>query len=188
MPLPEILMAGAVHPFGAADDLGAVAPDGPSIDFTIQTQDADQLCWAAVAVSIALVKDSPPVWTHQCQLVNDLFNLSDCCPDPRLGACNQQADLEDALAKTGHLQLGPIPPLSFDQVRNEIADNNLVCCRIETNGVGHFIVISACNDNGDTQQVRVHDPQRGSESERDYDEVLNHYLGQGTCTHAYLTQ
>ena len=188
MPLPEILMAGALHPFGAAEVLEAAAPDGPSIDFTIQTQDADQLCWAAVAVSIALASDSATQWKRQCLLVNDLFNRLDCCPNPRLGACNQQADLEVALQRTGHLQLGPVLPLTFDEVRAEIVANNFVCCRIQTNGVGHFIVISACSDNGGAQQVRVHDPQGGFESERDYEEVLHHYLGQGTCTHAYLTQ
>jgi Papain-like cysteine protease AvrRpt2 len=189
MPLPEILMAGAFNPLGAAEAPGDAASDGPSIDFTIQSQDADQLCWAAVAVSVALAYEPATQWQRQCLLVNDLFNLSNCCPDPKLGACNQQADLELALTRTGHLQLGPVPPLSFNQVRDEIVAKHFVCCRIETNGVGHFIVISACSDNGGVQQVRVHDPQQGSsESERDYEEVLNHYLGQGTCTHAYFTQ
>ena len=190
MPLPEILMAGALHPFGAAEALGEVAPDGPNIDFTIQTQDADQLCWAAVAISVALAYEPTTQWKRQCLLVNDLFNLPDCCSDPKLVECNRQADLEVALKRTGHLQLGggPLPPLSFNQVRDEIVAKNFVCCRIETNGVGHFIVISACSDDGGAQQVRVHDPQRGSESERVYEEVLNHYLGLGTCTHAYLTQ
>jgi len=188
MALPPILMAGAVQPIGAAEDLVAASPAGPSIEFTIQQQAVDQWCWAAVAVSVALTYDLGTRWSQQCLLANDLFTQQTCCDDPSSQACNQQARLEDALSKTGHLDQGPIPPIPFDQVKSELVAQKLVCLRIQTDGVGHFVVISGCSDDSGDQRLDLHDPQGIPDSNLSFDEVMSRYNGNGVCTDAYLTR
>src|SRR5579864_1132867 len=103
MALPLNLMAGAVQPIGSADALGGALPAGPSVAFTIQQQVVDQWCWAAVAVSVALKYEPGTQWSQQCLLANALLNQGTCCDDPNSQACDQQARLEDALGRTGHL-------------------------------------------------------------------------------------
>jgi Papain-like cysteine protease AvrRpt2 len=190
MPLPELLTTGASRPI-AGLAVASTAAGGqaaaPGIDFVIQRQGADQWCWAAVTVSVALHYD-PATSVTQCQLAKLVIGANGCCDDPTSDACNQQADLELALDRTQHLRQGPIDPLDFGALMREITARRLVCCRIETDGVGHFVVISGCSEAEGSQSVDVHDPQGLQIATYSYETLLTNYLGAGRWTHAYLTE
>jgi Papain-like cysteine protease AvrRpt2 len=187
--LPELLTNDASPSFAVPETADALAggTEVLGIDFEIQPQAVGEWCWAAVTVSVTRHYD-PATQLTQCRLANLIIGPNTCCDDPMSAACDQQADLEVALDRTQHLRQGPISPLDFSDLKGEIKAQRLVCCRIETDGVGHFVVISGCSASDGAERVDVHDPQGLQEATYDYDELLNNYLGAGRCTHAYLTE
>jgi papain like cysteine protease AvrRpt2 len=189
MPQPEILLERVIHPFPAAgpattqEDVGGAAP-ARSISFDLQAQRQDQWCWAAVAVSVSIHYDLTTL--TQCRLASAVLNLPTCCQDET--SCNQQAALSDALRETHNLAEGPIAPLEFGDVRDEIERDRLVCCRIERDGQGHFVVLSGYKQDLADEWVDVQDPFGDVTATYRYNDFLTRYQTTGRCTHAYLTE
>jgi len=191
MPVPEIFLEGAIHPFnathkaeipaGAAVDFGRAAPSG-SIAFDLQQQRQEQWCWAAVAVSISVHYDGTNL--SQCELAKTVLNDNTCCQSEP--SCNQQAPLSTALQATGNLANGPVAPLDFADVKNEIDQVRLVCCRMEKE-TGHFLVLSGYREDLSEEWVDVQDPWGDTFASMAYAKFLNQHE-RGPCTHAYFTE
>lgn len=189
MTLPQIFLEGAIRPFSSAPeaDVNAVdlkeldeAPSG-SIHFDLQPQSQNQWCWAAVAVSVSIHYDASN-WT-QCELAKSVLHRSTCCQSEP--SCDDQAPLSTALETTENLAEGPIPPLDFGEVRDEIDGKRLVCCRMEKS-TGHFLVLSGYREEPSDTWVDVQDPWGDTFASMPYDKFLFQHE-RGPCTHAYRT-
>ena len=190
MSVPQILLEGAIRPFnatpeaevvtGAPTDFGGAPPSG-NIVFDLQQQRQEQWCWAAVAVSVSTHYDATNL--TQCELAKTVLNKSTCCQDEP--SCNQQAPLSTALQKTENLADGPVAPLDFAAVRDEIDRARLVCCRMEKE-TGHFLVLSGYREDLSDEWVDVQDPWGDTFASMTFERFLNQHE-RGPCTHAYLT-
>jgi hypothetical protein len=116
-----------------------------------------------VAVSVARKYNPQTTW-RQCTLATQVLgqNGLDCCSPG--SNCNKAKTLSEAFAKTGHLdgQRFLNPNISFEQVCDEIRDDQPFCVRIEWPEdplVGHFVAVTgfSVGPNGE-QYLDVQDP------------------------------
>ena len=146
-------------------------------EFVIQPQKQSEWCWAATAASVAQYFD-PTTTLEQCDVVNILENVSDCCANP--SSYNQPADLASAIQTVGCLRLSLDRALTFDELRQEIDAGRPVCAGIAwDSGGGHAVLITAYNVlSSGSHHIHVEDPLNPS-GDVDFDEFSNAYHGDG---------
>jgi hypothetical protein len=155
---------------------------GTSLNFTMQHQQQDEWCWAAVSISIAAYFGDAS-WS-QCGLANSFFGQVLCCMYPN--SCNRPFFLDQALQKVGHFRLFSTGPAALNQVQAEIAAGRPLGVRIQWagSGDGHFVAIDGCTDDS----VEVQDPWTGGYTSVEYNTFLTAYAGigdTGVWTHCY---
>ena len=153
--------------------------------FSIQKQEQNLWCWAAVSASVDAYF-SPNKFKSQSEIANLVLTRSDCSPANRV--CNQRATLQDALAAVTRLQNFETRPLEFHEIREQIDKKLPVCVRIGWFGSGgHFVVISgyAVSKSG-RKLLSVRDPFY-HDSVLEYEEFASAYLmGRGSWTDSFF--
>jgi len=156
------------------------------LKFVMQTQEQQQWCWAAVAVSIGNFYGGHQ-W-NQCSLVNSVLGCNNCCTDPCPGCCNIPWRLERALITVGHLSAVESGAKSYLITRAEIDSERPLCARIGWDGGGgHFVIIMGYLEGNDGDEfLHIWDPKSGK-SIVTMDEFTRRYKGTGSWTHSYFT-
>ena len=163
------------------------------LDFSMETQLGDAMCWAAVGSSCALFYDPTSGW-NQCKLASASIIPSpgDCSKDPEHSACDIPWYLQnkenigsfvtagiDNNFKKGHI--------SFQQLMNELDQGRVVAYLLEIDIDGkidnmshftHFLVIAGYDSTGTEQNVTIYDPFFGK-SDMPYNEFVANYKCQG---------
>jgi hypothetical protein len=158
-------------------------PHWRRLNFTMQTQQQTQWCWAAVSASVSAFFDATTGWT-QCAIVNAELGRTDCCTNGSSTNCNRPWYLDSALSRTGNLQTWSSGVCTLADVTQEVNAGRPLCARIGwSGGGGHFLAIDGYNCELST--IAVDDPWFGAS-----DVVLSTfqtaYQGSGSCTHTYL--
>ena len=169
-----------------ADAPGPEPPDRPpprpprskQLSFTVQKQEQDLWCWAAITVSVADFYDGTT--SRQCDLVNRRRGRQTCCSEPDASdetRCNIADVTSQALQDVNHLD-AVVGVLTFRQVQDEIVENNVIGVRIAWPGtdVGHAITLDGyyITDDG-TPTVIGKDPAPGESFSMPYDEFKTAY-------------
>lgn len=173
----------------------------PVSNFRMQTQEALNWCWAAVAVSINDFLDPPPVgataivptWT-QFTLANKLLGITGpgCSMDPGGMVCNQPESLATALTITANLRPnGALADqyLTFICIQSWVNAQLPIGARIKWRGKGaHFIALDGYKVLTSGQQmVHVQDPSPGaSPGFVDYDFLVEDYEEDGYWIDTFL--
>jgi hypothetical protein len=175
-PLPR-----AVSPLGGA----AIVGPGRSknLQFTMQSQQGNNWCWAATASSVSSFFDPNSSWS-QCQVASACLS-SQCCASPT--PCDVQFTLDGPLQQTGNLQGSPLQGSDTrGNVHAEIDNDRPVCCHIAwSGGTGHFVAVSGYDSN--TDDVLIDDPLYGR-STVPYISFVSAYRGSGSWDFTYYTQ
>ncbi len=135
------------------------------LKFTMQAQQQDYWCWAAVASSICAFYP-PPNGTPakpQCEIATTFLGIP-CCLNPLPAPSadwpgNEEFSLEVPLDQFGHLAQPKIGgALDFPSIIREIDAERPVCCHVDWGGGsdGHFVVIVGYNPAN--QEIVVRDP------------------------------
>jgi Papain-like cysteine protease AvrRpt2 len=167
-----------------------------NLTFSIEHQDQDQWCWAAVTISICrFYKDQR--WQHQCNLVNEILSSIlggvDCCEDGASDNCNISFSLSDVLNTTGHLVQLVQGVVSFEDLNQEIeVRQRPLAIRIVFSDfiTRHFIVVVGCMQTPDGKQwVKVADPSQstGNTTSIEYTSLLNDYRPGATWDQSYFS-
>jgi len=160
------------------------------MSFTVQPQEKDLWCWAAVA---ATVSDyfSPGGRTTQCRVAGRTLRLSNCCNPGN--DCDRTAFLQRALAEVGpapdgHLRATAEGPIGFDLIEDEINAKRPVGVRIGWfNGGGHFVLICGYSVSPlGTPYVVVEDPWYAPMNPIPFVDFRDNYLGAGRWTGSFL--
>src|SRR5580658_7052248 len=131
--------------------------------FSMQDQELDQWCWAAVAASLNNYV-APDQHLEQCEVVTLVLNQGDCCKNPQ--AFDEAGSLTQALNVLNRQAGQPIlGPLSFAQIRLTIDGGWPIPVRIvwdDNPGNAHSVVISGYTvSKSGAQLVQVDDPFYG---------------------------
>jgi hypothetical protein len=172
----------------AETEQGGATPVPGVIDLAldVESQEQDQWCWAAVAVSVAKRFNSSTPWL-QCTLANVELHQTSCCDEGNSPSCDVPWYLERALERIGHLLTMKAGAVNFSEVRVEIAADRPLCARIGwPGGDGHFVTIVGIRQTGGGRFLRIGDPARGNVEEA-WTNPASPYLGFGSWTHAYFT-
>lgn len=157
--------------------------------FTMEPQELDQWCWAAVAMSIANYL-KPNSVQDQCKLAGEVLKVpGGCCAGSPSAVCDQPAGLIDALDVVNHHAGEPIPGhVDFAQIQEAIDGGWPVPVRIvweDNPGNAHFVVISGyAFSQGGEPLLYVDDPFYG-ESIVDYETLVTGYHGSGSWERTY---
>jgi len=151
-------------------------------EFTMQTQQEENWCWAAVGVAINNFLDpgSVPALT-QATLANKVLAIPgvDCTMTP--DQCNFTAALDDVLKATANLRddLGT-RVLDFPSLKAQIDGGFPVCAQINWfEGGAHAIALDGYAElAAGVQVVSVQDPLYGP-SFQFYEDLVSNYLGSG---------
>ena len=156
--------------------------------FTMEEQELDQWCWAAVGVSVNnyIVPDQV---ISQEDLAARVLGLPGGCSGAAAAACDRPASLTQVL-NVLHRQAGDpiVGPVGFAQVQRAIDAGWPIPVRIvwdDAAGNAHFVVISgySVSPRG-IARVQVDDPFYGR-SIVDYDTFVSSYLGSGQWERTY---
>jgi len=157
------------------------------VSFTIEHQEQDRWCWAAVAVSVGrYYKRSKKA---QCELVSEQLNNVTCCGvNASSYACNQPNQLRPSLTSAGVDHRWAPGAAGVADIQNEINNNRLVCVRYQwSGGLGHFAVIEGCAQ-VPPAWVAVGDPWFGWSELTLTDLANGNYMGPGgVWTDTYFT-
>jgi hypothetical protein len=184
-----------------ADEAGGAS--GPEVvtGFAMQTQEQDQWCWAAVAVSVALKYDAATPWT-QCSLASALYsgqgNPLDCC-GADCDACNLPQSLSQVFGVTHNMNGAAIGhAIALAAMEGEIRADRPVAVRIgwpPDNSSGHFVAICGVSRGDDgTVYVDVGDPSSDDAATDNLKHMSlsefsgNYGLVGGSWTWTYLTR
>ncbi len=162
--------ASLLGPFVDVDNAQAapIVGNAPTaLTFTMQSQQQDNWCWAAITSSICAFYP-PPNGTRpkeQCEIATTFLGVP-CCLNPLPAPSadwpgNKTFSLEVPLNQFGHLAKPKIPGfLEFPSIVQEIDGQRPVCCHIDWGGEsdGHFVVIVGYDSAN--QEVFVRDPSR----------------------------
>lgn len=138
-------------------------------NFTIEEQNQSQWCWAAVSVCV-FRHFNDLRWPQQCDLVNDVFRDTlfgeDCCQGGSVEDCDRSNDIGQVMALRGHLALRFDSGVSFDQLMQQIAQEQApVVLRVQfSDGItDHFIAVIGCAiDEDGEQHIQIADPSVAS--------------------------
>lgn len=164
---------------------------GTTLPFSMQTQQADLWCWAAVASSVSQAYNQLSPWT-QCLIANAVLPVAgmDCCQNKNSPSCNRMWSLETALARIGNLQGKKSSAATFPEIQTAIRDNRrfIACGILWGDGKGHFVAIYGFSvDINGQGWVAVADPKYGY-SEYLYGSFLTRYRETGRWRVSYLTK
>lgn len=147
----------------------------PTIPFVIQQQQGLNLCWAAVAASVANYRNPAAVFT-QCKVAQGLLLLppgTKCCPD--VSPCDEDGPLGPAL-QFCKVPIG-IPhsaPLQPPAIMTQVNAGKVICAGIQWNGGGlHYVVIYGYEPDA-VCTLHLADPYFGCSS-LPYQTFLTHY-------------
>jgi len=114
------------------------APAAVGFPFKIEKQERTKWCWVACAVSIAR-KFDPTFSRKQCEVVEKVLGLNDCCKD---SACNETGSVDDALREVGHYGSTASPPIEADILQLDLSSGKPVAFLTnDTSVVDHFVVV-----------------------------------------------
>jgi hypothetical protein len=195
MSLPELLertrrpLGLSEPPPGSSHETkdGILPGVGPVLGFTMQHQQADFWCWAAIGVSVRRFLRGQT--RRQCDLATEVFNSGlNCCQNKK--ACDFVQPLEVALTLSG-VFAGMTGPVAPETVRAQIVDGRRpLCCAVRwyADGAVHFVVIHGFSvDLSGTAWVAVADPLYGPWKGK-YDAFLSAYPnGAGYWIASYFT-
>jgi hypothetical protein len=151
------------------------------------SQEQDNWCWSAVAVSVAQHYNSATTWTRQCDVASHELAKT-CCPPGSNTACDVPWYLDQALTRVGHYNTWASGTLTLDEIRAEIDVNHPVGARIGwSGGGGHFVVISGYSRSSAGEFVTIDDPIFGH-SILTLATFTSAYQSTGNWTHSYWTQ
>jgi len=168
----------------------ALAGQGRTLNFLMETQTQTQWCWAAVSVSVARFY-VPSDEVSQCDVANMELGTDACCASP--SACNVDNTLETALDRVGHFRDIAFEPLPFSDVQAEIKAGRPLGCRVGWfGGGGHFVVIHGASVEAAGGSVRrwvaIADPLFGPSDYLLVDFTGGYRQGEGEWTHSYFTR
>jgi hypothetical protein len=206
MPLPKALLVGSpvVPSGGLAPSTAAAAPSGGSaavtpgkggLPFTMQTQNQDNWCWAAVATSTSLHYNLSSGWT-QCEVANNILPRPsgvDCCASGSDPECDVEWYLDKGLTATSNLLDVRAGIVGFPDLTVLFNDDRPLAARVEwAGGGGHFVVLHQWEKTASgTEFVVVADPYYGGRTVP-YNDCVNRYPATGTTngtwTHSYWTK
>jgi hypothetical protein len=159
-----------------------------NLNFRIETQQGDLLCWAAVASSVSAFYAPVSFWT-QCAVAGAVLKVNTCCQ--ALAGCDRDSLLDAALATTGNLAQPPVGQLDFNAIKTEIDQGRPIGIRGSFSvNVGHFLILSGSDDSAAGQEtVVLHDPAGTSATVLYSDFVQpDGYESAGLWTNSYLTR
>ena len=121
-----------------------------NMNFTMDLQMGDLLCWAAVSVSVD--KSMPPrraPAVDQCELAAVVLPAAGCHSNASgQCTCDDEAGLVEGLSGVNRPSTGAIPPQSLAVINNQLLHHRPVCIRIEwadpsqrDGATSHFVVI-----------------------------------------------
>ncbi|MEV0648000.1 papain-like cysteine protease family protein [Phytomonospora sp. NPDC050363] len=172
---------------GGSHEKFVIAMADQRLAFAEQHQQQTQWCWAATTVSINAYYDPATAWT-QCKLVNEEYELDNCCGAAGSGtACNRPWYPDLALRRTGNLNQYLNRALSLVEVGAEM--NKSAPFGVGTywaGGGGHAVVVRGRFVSNGVEYVSVADPWDG-DSDVTYDNFLNRYKDSGTWRTTYTT-
>ena len=152
----------------------------------------DQLCWAAVALSVDRLRN-PASTLQLCDVVQKSPpSPPGCCTDLSASPCNHIRPLLPALQALGRAVFGLLsenPPTVTDpgsmdakwkEIKSEIDNGKVICAGVNWRGGGkHYVAIwgyEECDDGSRT--VYVQDPRNGSSTAL-FGDFVNNYLNAG---------
>lgn len=146
-------------------------PPRAVLDIPFRLSQSEGWTWAAISEMILRYKG---VNTSQCEIQNSYYSI-DCCNRPadcRLMGSLRQIELD--LLTLGKLESQhQFSPLTFQQIKVQIAQGNPVVASYERTGYLHAALIYGYNDAG---YVLIHDPLTGS-STIPYNDALRYGSG-----------
>lgn len=191
MVLPKVF--GPPRPIARRQLADATAQSGRDVGLSIRNQEQTYWCWAAVTEAVWRLLDRDHART-QCQIATD--NLprppaGGCCGTTRGGPCDSTSRLDYALSRAGCLNGNRQPPLSFEQLREEIDKGLPVAIHIEwPDGSGHYIAATNwMTHSGGRQAVRISDPDGPNVDEVPFAALESAYTSRrGSWSTSYLTK
>ena len=153
MTLPKPLGRAAVLAIGRAG-----APP-PPVSFSMEPQQLENWCWAAVA--LAVLRHHLPAWAarNQCDVASALFRMSDCCTHPENYNSAEDARLAVDAVDGSVLKREPQQALDPDQVEAVFNGGGVVACHISyDDGRAHWLALGDIQGSGAAPLVRVFDP------------------------------
>lgn len=173
---------------GAGPHNRVVLNPGVQLAISIEPRDQDQWCWAAVARGVQLAYGDDPA-ESQCEVATRVKGTR-CCPVGYHSACNESADLPDALAD--HFDDTPIPAAddkTFRFVKSCIDAGFPPAVRIGFDGArsGHFVVISGYYTEGGLTYIWVFDPATGFEDDHEFEAFKSKDPNEGVWDLTYRT-
>lgn len=148
------------------------------LDFTLELQQQNNWCWAAIATSIGNFYDNSSL--SQKEIVSRLLNidislLPDQTDDKHIS--NQQRTLDESLTLVNSFSHWSLGRPSFERLLLEISAGRPVCVRIEwLEGGAHYLVIKGINPG--EQLLHIEDSLHGP-SVVAYNSFPKLYLGMG---------
>jgi len=160
--------------------------DRQHLNFTMQQQQGDNWCWAAVGVGVVHFY-KPASNLNQCTLANHQLGRDDCCSLPLSDGCDRPyRPLQKLLKRVGHLARRNAGSIKFNKVCAEIKNNRPVAAHIIWDGGGgHFVVLAGFDSN--LRKVLIRDPLF-ADTWMDYDIFRTQYQGEGRWTISYKTK
>jgi len=162
---------------------GGSATCGNPLGFTMQPQQQNQWCWAAVSVSINLYYH-PTSGQTQCTVANAAMGQTTCCQDGSTPQCNQPWFLDQALQIVGNLNAWSPGKPPFATAKREVDACRPLCLRIGWNGGGgHFVAVYGYA----SRDLNIGDPWYGNSVVRG-SSFPDNYQGGGSWTDSYTTK
>jgi hypothetical protein len=153
---------------------------GRTLPFIMQRQEQTQWCWAATSISVSRYFNSSSRWT-QCTMVNQSFNMTDCCVNGSSPGCNQPWFLDEALRISRNFHDIEPRRAGLPETTAEIDADRPLCLRIGWNtGGGHFVAIYGYSGT----MINIGDPWWGN-SAIDFNNFPEQYQTGGNWTHTY---
>jgi len=166
-------------------------------DFEIYEQCQTQWCWAAVTTSVLYFFSAPtadPCLT-QCQLVNCILDLEDCCLNGDSEDCNVPWPTNDPLDKLDLLEKYLPNVISFGDLKRELGgancqDGRPVGCGLDALGsnASHAVVIAGWCEIDQKEKVWVCDPEGPDEDWFIYNDFLRLYHERWEWARTYRTK
>lgn len=161
-------------------------------NFVMQSQGVfNNLCWAAVAISVDHLLNPASDWKQLCDVVGAVTpNPVGCCSHPSSSECNHEGELSTALAahhldgplgsEDGPYASGVLNQIKFDHywnvIKADIQSGRVVCAGMDS-GNRHYVAIYGYQECGDQKLVWVQDPYYDPSAYLPYAVFAAKYLG-----------
>lgn len=187
-PAHELTVSTSTPAHAAASLAGVASASGSLSGFSMQMQQQDNWCWAAVSTSVAEFFGST-AWT-QCTIAAAELGL-DCCGGDAAAGCNIPWYLDRVLSRVGYFDRMISSNSPFSAVVTEVAAGRPLCCRIAwaNSTTAHFMTLAGWStDENGTEYVEVDDPIFGP-THITYQDFKSAYRQPGDAwTHSYFTR